>query len=211
MPFEKGHKPYWTKGNPGGKGNRAKKGEPGRPAHVGYQRGHPPYYTGGSVPGHAPTRIGGNPALQELNAKGTNPYQFDQPLGALNRIKGGNRPKDKERECLEAIENGVEDKALKRFPQGMVARLRSLAEVAQDVTHKDWINAQRLVREIRTRLRGQTPEELAASREPDVIEVITGRLEVPLPGATRGEGSAGSEAGGQPAAITGVPDNGKKS
>src|SRR5688500_16077128 len=72
-----------------------------RSPNCGFQKGHPPYYTGGSVPGHAPTNPNGH--AETLS----NAYRFDQPLGRENMLKGRGRPKDKERECLEALQNGT--------------------------------------------------------------------------------------------------------
>lgn len=144
-------------------GNRAKRGEPGRPPHVGFQKGHRPFYTGGSVPGHAPTNVKGEAEylVHSINDP-THPhyqYRFDQPLGIENRKKGGRWAKDRERQCLEAIQNGSDpEKLKKRFPPGMVDRLDALHRVATDDDHRDFMHAQRMISEILKRLGRNTAE-----------------------------------------------------
>ncbi len=177
--FQKGHPPFWLKGNPGNKHSKFT-GAPGQ----GYQKGHRPFYTGGAVMGHAPTNTKptmypGHPSWK------LDPYAFGQPLGEEHRKRGGNRPKDKERACLEAIQNGTsEPKLLARFPAGMVKRLSALHKVAEDSSHKDWINAMRMVREILTHLRGVKGEDDRSedASKPDVIQIAHGHVEKDLPG-----------------------------
>ena len=62
----------------------------------------------------------------------------------------------------------------------MVRRLCALQDVAEDTEHKDFLQAQRFVREILMRLRG-TKEEAAV--EPASIQIIHGHIDEPLPGA----------------------------
>jgi hypothetical protein len=176
-----------------GRGNRAKRGEPGRPPHVGFQPGHRPFYTGGSVPGHAPTNPAGHmPPEHYERLHGPNgvlkQYQFGQPLGNEHSKKGGNRPKDKERNCLEEIQNGQErDEILqRRYPPRMIKRLKALLDVSEAKGHRDFMHAQRQVREILTRNRGD-PSERAADGQKDTIEVWHGRVDAQMPGALQKE------------------------
>lgn len=108
-------------------------------------------------------------------------------IGNENRKKGRNRPKDKERNCLEEIQNGQErDQILeRRYPPRMIRRLRALLDVAEDSTHRDFMHAQRQVREILTRHRGTREDEdaEAAARPTDTINVTFGRIDVPMPGS----------------------------
>ncbi len=180
--FQPGHAPFWTKGNPG---NRHSKftGAPGQ----GFQRGHRPYYTGGSVKGHAPTNR--NPPPIKADPR----YSFAAPLGSINQAKGQRmgKAKSKERECLEAIQNGRKDAELVvpagRFPPGMVARLRALHDVAEDSAHRDFMHAQRMVSDILTHQRGgKKGEEDGGDGAPAdgfTVRVVHGHATTPLPGA----------------------------
>lgn len=160
-----------------------------------FQKGNDPNrYTGGSKPGHAPTNPNGI-GLPPKPPPGAHAYRFDQPLGQQNRMKGGRGwAKNKERTCMEAVQNQTEPnekKLVQRgFPVGMVRRLMALHVVSQDPTHKDFLNAQRLVRDILTTLKKQTGEEeadAAAATSGDTIHVVRGRVDVPMPGAAEAE------------------------
>lgn len=162
-----------------------------------FQKGHPPYYTGGSVPGHAPTNTKPTMYPGHPNWK-LGDYEFGRtPLGEENRKKGGNRPKDKERRCLEELQSGQDrDNILeRRYPKRMIARLRALLDVSENPDHKDFINAQRMIREILGKHRGIHHDDRPTG-ERGSIELIDGHVDVPLPGsgaAPVGEGPAGSE------------------
>ena len=177
--------------------------------------------TGGKH-GHGPTNNGSH--LQEEHRRGFHDptsklyaARFDQPEGAKNREKGGNRPKDRQRACLERVMRWELEGAdtleslpsnakmslakLKReHPIGIIRSMFSLRIVAEDFGHKDFMNAQRLVREILTKLQGHKDDD-QMKPEPDSITVTVGRLNVPLPGADSddpappegGSGSAGAE------------------
>lgn len=194
-----------------GRGNRAKRGEPGRPAYVGFQRGHPPYYTGGSVKGHAQTNKGDISRIPPEYRSAANPHSLGQPAGSLNhssRVKtnGLMRHKARERQCLEALQNGKEADDLERhFPPGLVRRLKALAEVAEDPTHRDFLNANRLLRDILGTDRGVDPDEPTAAGAALEIRVLRGSTDprdLPsLPGAPAPPGEAagpGSEEGQPP-------------
>ena len=100
-------------------------------------------------------------------------------------------PRDRERECLEDIQNLTPVENLGRYPPGLVMRMQALYEVANNKNHDDFIAAQRLVREILARTSG--PQEGAvAAIGPARIEVYEGRIEIPMPGA---QGDAGPAAG----------------
>jgi hypothetical protein len=163
--------------------------------------------TGGSVPGHLPTNPNGN--REPLDAArapggGAYAYRFGQPLGDVARRKGSmGRVKNKERQCLEAIQNQTgkqsEEAELKRltdrFPHGMVRRLKALQAVCEDPDHPAFIHAQRLAREIlTTQKKGKDdPEDGDGASAPtsgDTIEVIQCRISVPMPGAGDAEPGA---------------------
>ena len=162
-----------------------------------FQKGNDPNrYTGGAKPGHAPTNPNGHmPGLEKAHATpGAFAYRFDQPLGQQNRAKGGRQAKNKERTCMEAIQNQTEPderKLVQRgFPVGMVRRLMALHVVSQDPEHKDFLHAQRLVREILTTLKKQPGEDESDPSAPtsgDTITVFEGRIDVPMPGAAEPE------------------------
>lgn len=163
----------------------------------GFKKGHPPHYTGGSVPGHAPTYTG-PPTMHRGHPNWKlEPYRFGNPAGDANRKKGGNRPKDKERCCLEEIQNGQDrDEILeRRYPPRMIRRLQALLDVAEDKEHRDFMHAQRQVREILTRNRGDSSADRAAEGPKDTIEVYHGRVEAQMPGALmKEEGSSARSA-----------------
>jgi len=122
-----------------------------------------------------------------MEARSRNGTAWDQPRGRANLLMGIYKPKAKakEREVMEALQNGKSPKELeKRYPPGLVRRLAILQEVAEDPEHKDFMHAQRLVREILARLQGGAEED-AASAGPAkmVIEVVEGRVDVPMPGS----------------------------
>jgi hypothetical protein len=84
---------------------------------------------------------------------------------------------------MEAIERGEsEAKLLKRFPPGMVRRLLKLQQAAEDPESAYFLQAQRLIYAI-TIAPVRKEDKEAEAREVETIEVIHGRLEVPLPGA----------------------------
>lgn len=177
-----------------------------------FEKGHPPYYTGGAKPGHAPTNPNGHlPGLVQHGRRVGAAWGFDQPLGAENRRKGGRQAKNKERLCMEAIQNQDETRSLaartksleQRFPPGMVRRLLALHAVAQDPSHRDFLHAQRLVREILTTLRKQPDEDgtdASAPTSADAIVVVHGRIDVPMPGAAE-QPPAPTEGGGGDARV----------
>lgn len=206
LTFQKGHGAF--PGNPGSTGKRGQWKRPDVAAKgLGFQKNHPAFYRGGSVPGHAPTNL--DP--QHLNGpdgfarKNLNdptslayPYRFDQPRGMENRKKGGRQAKSKLRECLEAVQNGTRG-IEKRFPPGMLKRMRVLQETAEDPTHRDFMNAQRLVLQILTTL-GKQPGDMEGRPESEggSIELLHGHVDVPLPGAVKKEAPPALE--GTPAA-----------
>ena len=177
-----------------------------------YEKGHPAHYTGGSVPGHAPTNPNGN--AEAFVHRGA--PRFGTAEAEANRRKGGRQAKNKERLCLEAIQNqsgrfsrdSVIERLSQRFPTGMVKRLLALHDVCEDTDHKDFIQAQRLAREILTTLKKQPGDieegdALSVPGSGDTITVMHGRIDVPMPGAAEPEnalpGSA-AEDGGRPGA-----------
>jgi len=166
-----------------------------------FEKGHPPYYTGGAVKGHAPTSDGSplktwkNSPLNPDSAKYK--YRFDQPLGIENRKKGSGSKsvKSKERACLEAIQAGQDrDKILeRRFPIGMIRRLRALESVACDPSHKDFIHAIRMVSDILSHQRGG-PESDKGQAAP-TIALFHGQITAPMPGTEKEEGEPAEEGG----------------
>ncbi len=146
------------------------------------QRGR---YTGGAVKGHLPTSPHGNPASLPAASAAAFPWRFDQPLGRMNSGKG--RPFSRERRCMEEIQNGrLEAELLTRYPPRMVARLTILADLAEDVTHRDCLKAQQLIREVLETKRGipgVDNAELQPKVEGVTVQVLrTGKIDVPLPG-----------------------------
>jgi len=201
-PFQKGHKI-----NVGGKG------WPGpHPPHCGFQKGHPPYHSG--FPGHSGgnRKRGKNRAPQCGFQKGHPNYYSGSVIGHLPtngtvaaRMKP--IPRSKERELMEAIQNGKDPLELaKRYPPGMVKRLEYLQKVAIDVEHRDFIKAQIMVREILTRGRGEG-EDPSASTGHTVTLLHGSAVAPPLPGSAPEPGAAPAapgETGGNSAAPTGA-------
>lgn len=171
---------------------------------MGYQfpKGHPPYYRGGAVPGHRPTCVKG-PGMNKNHPNWKlGPYAFGQPKGEPHRKMGGNRPKDKERRCLEDLQAGQDPAKLrKKYPAKMVARLEALLEASSDPNHRNFLGSFYLVREILGKHRGERSEPVEAP-EPDSIQVVVGRIDVPMPGAENEE-APGSPPEDEPEARTG--------
>jgi len=193
-----------------------------RPKHVGFQPGHPPYYRGGSVQGHAPTNTtdlahlnGPDGAARRAHNDPSTPayaYRFDQPKGQVNQKKGGGRPKDRERQCVEALQNGCDEEDLcARFAPRLVKRLAALLDVSENPEHRDFLHAQRLIREILAHQRGERETELAeAAAARDVIELHQGVVHAALPGGVESEppqaGVPGAaHVGGDAASSSGTP------
>lgn len=130
------------------------------------------------MPGHAPTNVNGPPA-----------WSTPPPNAANFKGRGGGRPKDKERECLEAIQNLDEitaearENLSRRYPPGMVKRLVALHSMATDSTSKDCLNAQRLIRDILSHQRGLRDSEMPPPSA--TITLLHGAADVPMPGTKR--------------------------
>lgn len=150
------------------------------------------------MPGHAPTNMDPPP----FTARG---LPFGHPAMEVHRKKGGRNARSKERECLEALQNADLDdldakcaKLTRRFPPGMVYRLRALHDVASDPEHKDFMNAQRMVSDILKHLEkkpgDQDPAALAGAGVP-IIELAHGSVEMPLPGSVAPQEPEGAPAG----------------
>lgn len=159
----------------------------------GYKKGHPCYYRGGAVKGHAPTSDGKHLPHGHLRDPNHPAFlnQFDQPKGRVNQEKGQRmqKQKTKERECLEAIQNGTPDEKLVapsgRYPARMVARLRALLDASEDQSHKFFIQSQQLVREILSTRKGGAHDDAEAAPEAAQameVHVYRGRIDVPMPG-----------------------------
>lgn len=178
------------------RGNRAKKGEPGRPAHVGFQPGHAPFYNGGSVAGHAPTSDGSQ-LPKGGNAEALKAHRFMKGHKPENN---GMPATARQRECLESVQN-LEDlddieavaRLKERFPLRMILHLIELQRSAEDPDSHHFLQSQRLIREIliAPKRRAEIPgAEAAAQKEPDTIRVIQGRINAELPGAAAREEQA---------------------
>jgi hypothetical protein len=116
-------------------------------------------------------------------------------------------PRSKERELMEAIQNGKDPLELaKRYPPGMVKRLEYLQKVAVDVEHRDFIKAQIMVREILTR--GPFEGDGSSPDAGHTITLLHGRaVAPPLPGSAPEPGAAPAapgETGGNSTAPTGA-------
>lgn len=169
---------------------------------------------GGSVPGHAPTSGGnvahfGDKASEGFKSKPILDEAMRRSRMAHQAKKDARAAMRRERECLEAIQNGGQEEVLvrqKRYPPGLVARLMALHRASEGGT-KDMIQAQRLVREI---LFGVAPwkanpalfedPEALEEKKGDTITVIHGRLEVAMPGSAD---QPAPEEGGEPAGAEG--------
>jgi hypothetical protein len=85
---------------------------------------------------------------------------------------------------MEAIDRGdAPALLLKRFPPGMVRRLMKLQEISEDPCDKFFIQAQILVRQILLAPKSRYSDGDEAQKAPEILEVRTGRIEVPMPGA----------------------------
>jgi hypothetical protein len=113
-------------------------------------------------------------------------------LAEARKNASKNRPKNKERECLEALQNGKSDEELRaqgRFPVVMIERLSILLRTACDPDHREYIRAQLLVREIlqsNTR-HAKVDDEARARAAAETNKVIvnihnTPHVDVPMPG-----------------------------
>lgn len=82
---------------------------------------------------------------------------------------------------MEALQNGKDPAELaKRYPAGMVNRLAVLHQVAEDLTHRDFIKAQMLVREVLAR--GSSEGDGGGGGERHEITLLHGTASsVPLP------------------------------
>lgn len=148
----------------------------------------------GSVPGHLPTHSGAN-----LSPPGQGDNPEPSPASIASRFQPGHRhgyhAKSKERECMEAVQNGGTEKALAaRFPIGMVKRLMRLQEAAEDVENPHCIHAQRMIREILSTLTStkaeREAEAAAKAAQPRPIMLFRGRIDAPMPGAPKPQSGA---------------------
>jgi len=138
----------------------------------------------GAVKGKAPSTPNGNIASiqKAIDASRAGGHAFDQAKGRTYINKHGSS-KDRERRCLEEIQNGQEKDSIleRRYPPRMIKRIRALLAVTEDSENKDFIHAWRLVREILGKRQGH-PEEDKEKAQPDRVEVTFGRMDVPMPG-----------------------------
>lgn len=159
---------------------------------------HAGNYFGGSKPGHAPTHNGSNlfPPGQGTNTllPASDPNSPAHDTRFQPGHKFGYAAKSKERQCMEAIQNGRQKKELEaRFPPGMVARLVKLQKTAEDPDSPHYMHANRIIREILSTLATTKAEREAeeaafkAAQGPRAIQLFHGRLDVPMPGAAKGE------------------------
>jgi hypothetical protein len=137
-------------------------------------------HTGAKL-GHLPTNKG--VSTWALPQNDLRPWQFGTNGGRDPANQGQGAPATaQQRKCMEAIERGAQAKELKRFPAGMVKRLQKLQAAAEDPESKVFMQAQILIRTILIAPKSRMAEGEAA-KVPEVIEVRTGRIELPMPGA----------------------------
>jgi hypothetical protein len=135
----------------------------------------------GATLGHLPTNKG--VSTWALPKNDLRPWQFGTNGGRDPANQGQGAPATaQQRKCMEAIERDAPAKELKRYPVGMVRRLQKLQAAAEDPESKCFLQAQILIRTILIAPKSRMAEGEAA-KAPEVIEVRTGRLEVPMPGA----------------------------
>lgn len=132
--------------------------------------------------GHPPTCIGGNPSSLPKNDLRPWHYGNGQPGRDPAKQGQGAPATAAQRKCMEAIERGAGVKELRKFPKGMLERLQKLHEAACDPESKYFLQAQVLIRTILIAPKTHAAED-EAKKEPSRIEVYTGRVEVPMPGA----------------------------
>lgn len=164
--------------SPGNKGMRGLWKRPDNKTNLrGFCReGQPGRYRGGAVVAHLSTHQDG--------------------LGAslANRMRlAGHKSRSKEREIMEALQNGKAPIELKkRYPPLQVERLAQLHDVAVDITHRDFIKAQILVREIL--VRNEADGDGTRPSEATTITLLHGTADrIPLPGAASAAPEAGAD------------------